>query len=87
MDTFISIIIAGMGVAYIVELIASVSESYFNPRTIKLVLTLPLSYAACWFLDLTEFTLAVGGPAAAFFSLGALHLLNRPVSIQPINRR
>jgi hypothetical protein len=87
MDTFISVIIAGMAVGYITELVASLGERIISPKIIKILLTLPLSYFACWALGLTGLILAVSGPASAFFALTSLHLLNRPVNIQSINRR
>jgi hypothetical protein len=87
MDILITVIISGMAVGYLTELIASLNVRVLNPRIVKLVLTLPLSYLACWLLGLVGFTLIVSGPAAAFFSLGSLLLLNRPVTIQSTSNR
>ncbi len=87
MDILIAVIVAGMAVGYVTELTVSLFERFLNPRIIKLILTLPLSYLACWLLGITGIPLIVAGPAAAFFSLGALLLLNRPVTIQTINNR
>jgi hypothetical protein len=87
MNILITIIISGMAVGYLTELIASLGERVFNPRIVKLILTLPLSYLACWLLGLVGFTLIVSGPAAAFFSLASLLLLNRPVTIQNTSNR
>lgn len=88
MDILFIVIISGMAVSYITELLSSVVGEYFSPRLIKLILTLPLSFVAVWFLDLTGFEVVVGGLAAAFFSLAVLQLLNRPVTIANIaNRR
>ena len=83
MDILISIIISGMAVGYVTEILST----FANPRIIKLSLTLPLSYLACWLLGLLGPTLIVAGLAAAFFSLATLQLLNRPVNIQSVNRR
>ncbi|CAB4128618.1 hypothetical protein UFOVP223_112 [uncultured Caudovirales phage] len=87
MSILISVIISGMAVAYTTEFISSIGEKFFNPRTVKLVLTLPLAIFASWLLGLTGFVLAVASPAAGFFSLATLQLLNRPVNIQTVTRR
>lgn len=87
MDILIVVIISGMAVAFTTELIASVVEAMFSPRIIKLILTAPLSFLACWFLDLGGFQLIVAALAAAFFSTVTLHLINKPVSIQTLPRR
>ena len=83
MDTLIWIIISGMAVGYVTEILST----FANPRIIKLSLTLPLSFLACWLLGLVGPILIVAGFAAAFFSLATLQLLNRPVNIQTVNRR
>jgi uncharacterized membrane protein len=87
MSILISIIISGMAVAYTTEFISSIGEKFFNPRTVKLILTLPLAVLASWLLGLSGFVLVVASPAAAFFSLATLQLLNRPASIQTVSRR
>lgn len=87
MDILISVVISGMAVAYLTELVSIVTEAFFSPRIIKLILTLPLSFIAVWFLDLKGFEVPIGGLAAAFISLALLQLVNRPVSIQTLNTR
>lgn len=87
MDTLFIVIISGMAVSYFVEFLSSLVGEYFSPRLIKLILTAPLAYFACWLLGLTAFTLTVSGLAAAFISLALLQLVNRPVTIQNLNTR
>jgi hypothetical protein len=87
MDTLFVVIIAGMAVSYFVEFLSSIVGEYFSPRLIKLILTAPLSYFACWLLGLTSFSLTVSGLAAAFISLALLQFVNRPVTIQNLNTR
>ena len=87
MDILFIAITAGMAVSFVTELLSNVAGSVISPRLIKLVLNLPLSLMACWFLDLQSFELVVGGLAAAFISLALLQLLNRPVTIQTLNTR
>ena len=84
MDTLILVIISGMATGYILEFIGSFMSS---DRWLKRILTLPLSYGAAWLLGITGLSLVVVGLASAFFSLSVLHLLNRPVTINTINRR
>jgi hypothetical protein len=87
MDILIAVVISGMAVAFTTELIASIVETMFSPRIVKLILTAPLSFVACWFLDVVGFQLIVASLAAAFFSTVTLHLINKPVSIQSLPRR
>ena len=87
MDVLISIIISGMAVGYLTEFLASLLDSLISARRIKLLTTLPLSFLAVWMSGISAPIFWVAGPAAAFFSLTALLLLNRPVSIQTVNRR
>jgi hypothetical protein len=87
MDILFVVIISGMAVSYITELLSDVVGTMFSPRLIKLFLTLPLSLVSVWFLDLKGFEVAVGGFAAAFFSLAILQLLNRPVSVATLTNR
>jgi hypothetical protein len=84
MDTLIVIIISGMAVSYILEFIGSFMN---NTRWLKRILTLPLSYSAAWLMGITGLPLVIVGLASAFFSLSILHLLNKPVTINTINRR
>jgi len=84
MDTLILVIISGMATGYILEFIGSFMSS---DRWLKRILTLPLSYGAAWLMGITGLPLVVVGLSSAFFSLSVLHLLNRPVTINTINRR
>jgi hypothetical protein len=87
MDTLFVVIISGMAVSYFLEFVSSIVGEFFSPRLIKLILTAPLAYFACWLLGLTAFNLTVSGLAAAFISLALLQLVNRPVTIQNLNTR
>lgn len=87
MDTLFVVIISGMAVSYLIELINSVVGEYFSPRLIKLILTAPLSYFACWLLGLVGFSLTVSGLAAAFISLSLLQFVNRPVIVNNLATR
>jgi hypothetical protein len=86
MDTLSLVIISGMAVGYIIETLTSLTERWVPARLIRLSLTLPFSYLATWLLGLSGALLAVSGLAAAFFSLAVLLLLNKPATIQTINR-
>jgi hypothetical protein len=87
MDILINIIVVGFAVAYLIELLTSFAESPAVVRVAKVVLTLPLSFLGCWYLDIIGFPLVVAGPAAAFVSLAVMVILNRPAPTQVINRR
>jgi hypothetical protein len=87
MDILISVIISGMAVSYVVGFIASLAEGFFSPRIVKMVLTIPLSFMANWYLDITGFTLVVSGLATAFASLVLLMLTSRPVQVINTSRR
>lgn len=87
MDTLFVVIISGMAVSYFVEFLNNTAGEYFSPRVIKLVLTAPLSYFACWLLGLVGFSLAVSGLAAAFISLALLQFVNRPVIVNNLSTR
>ena len=86
MDTLSLVIISGMAVGYIIETLTSLLDRWVSSRIIRLSLTLPFSYLATWVVGISGALLAVSGLEAAFFSLGVLLLLNKPASIQTINR-
>jgi hypothetical protein len=88
MDTLAHVIVAGLGVAFILATIDDLLGRYFPTKWVKVVLTLPLSLLLVSPLGAYTFgQLVVLGIAAGFFSLSALLLINRPVSIQTSPRR
>lgn len=75
--------------AFILAMVDATLEG-IAARVVKAIITLPLSFVACWFLDITGFLLAVSGTATAFLSLVATLLVQRittPAVQQVINRR
>jgi hypothetical protein len=86
MDILIAVIISGMAVAYVTEFISTLTDDFFKPALVKRILTLPLAYGACWYMDITGFALVISGPAAAFISLALLLILNRPVIVNNSRR-
>ena len=88
MDILAHVIVAGLGVAFILATIDDLLGKYFPTKWVKVVLTLPLSSLLIYSLGTyTVIQLVVLGTAAGFFSLSALLLINRPVSIQTSARR
>jgi hypothetical protein len=88
MDILAHVIIAGLGVAFILATIDDLLGGFMATKLIKLIATLPLSSLLLSFLGTYSFAqLVVLGIAAGFFSLSALLLVNRPVSIQSLPRR
>jgi len=88
MDILAQVIVAGLGVAFILATVDDLLGTYFSTKWVKLVLTIPLSSLFVSLFGTYSFgQLVVLGIAAGFFSLSALLLVNRPVSIQSLNRR
>lgn len=88
MDILAHVIVAGLGVAFILATIDDLLGKYVPTKWVKVVLTLPLSSLLIYSLGTyTVVQLVVLGTAAGFFSLSALLLINRPVSIQTSARR
>jgi hypothetical protein len=83
MDLIVYTLLSGMAVAYLIELLSSLVERAISARTMKMVLTLPLSYFACWLFNIVGFPLVVCGMAAAFICLLLLLIVNR-ISEQPM---
>jgi hypothetical protein len=88
MDILFDAILSALAVAYLVELVTTVTDSFLRTAIVKGVLTLPLAFIANWFLDITGFTLVIAGLASAFLSLAFMVLINRAAQpVQVINRR
>lgn len=88
MDILAQVIVAGLGAAFILATLDDLIGPYISMKWVKVVITLPLSSLLLSFLGPYSFgQLVVLGTAAGFFSLSALLLVNKPVSIQTLTRR
>jgi hypothetical protein len=88
MDILGHVIVAGLGVAFIFAIVDDLLGRFMATKLVKLIATLPLSSLLLSFLGTYSLAqLVVLGIAAGFFSLSALLLINRPVSIQSLPRR
>jgi hypothetical protein len=88
MDILGHVIVAGLGVAFIFAIVDDLLGRFMATKLVKLIATLPLSSFLLSFLGAYSLAqLVVLGIAAGFFSLSALLLINRPVSIQSLPRR
>jgi ABC-type dipeptide/oligopeptide/nickel transport system permease subunit len=88
MDLFISIIVCGLAVGYVLALLTSVLERWVDAKYLKLILTLPLSYAAIWLLGFNGAELFVYVPAIGFVSLALMVWFTpKPEVAQVIRRR
>lgn len=86
MNILINVIVIGMAIAFLWSTFDAMVEKHFSTRYLKLFLTLPLAVVFCSFLDMmTVFEIAVAAPAASFFALSAMLLIDRPVKV--ITRR
>lgn len=77
MDILLFVIISAMAVGYVTEFVGALLKSFFNPLISKHVLTAPLSYAACWYLNITGFELVIAGLATAFLATATTAIVNR----------
>jgi len=87
MDSFINILISGMAVAYIIELLVSLTGSVLSPKFLKISLTLPLNVVSCYLLGVTGWSLIIFGLAASCIALIVVFFVNRPTSNQVITTR
>ena len=87
MEFLITIVIAGMAVGYVTEFIAGLLDSWVDSSIIKRVTTLPLGALFLWLLGVEGLALIVATPAAGFFALVILSLINRPVILTGGSRR
>lgn len=87
MDILIHVLIAGMAVGYVTELLGSLLDSWVDPTTLKMWLTVPLSAGALFLWGHFDFTLITLAPAAGFFALVLMKVVNRPVILQNVAQR
>lgn len=87
MDILISVIVVGMAVGYLTELSASLLELFLSPKTIKMLLTVPLSIGGLYLLGYFDWSLIVLAPAAGFVALSLMSIVNRPVVVQSVAQR
>lgn len=87
MDLLIQILIIGMAVGYLTELIGSLLASWVSSGTTKRTLTLPLGALFGWWIGVAPHLLVLVAPAAGFFALAVLSIVNRPVVLSGSNRR
>jgi hypothetical protein len=86
-DLFISIILAGFAVTFVVELLSLVTSWFFQKETLYAVLSLPLSFGAMYVMyDITDYFF-VTVPATAFIALILKKYLNtKTVTSTRLNR-
>lgn len=78
METFYSVIVAGMAVAFLLSVLELAVSSLISARVLRLVLAWPLGYVAVSFTGITEiFLFLVSGTAAAFFAVTILRVIER----------
>jgi hypothetical protein len=88
MDKLSVVFISGFAVAYLTEFLGLVLPINWSAKLFKNIAIFPLSYVACWFLDMVGFTLVVSGLATAFVATTLTVILNLVTSKpQQINRR
>jgi hypothetical protein len=88
MDTFISVLIVGMAVGYITEFFSSLLEPFIDPKNLKMALTVPLSLGGLYLmLGTLTWQLVVLAPAAGFFALAVMAVVNRPIILQNVAQR
>jgi hypothetical protein len=88
MDTLIGIIISGLAVSFTIEYINTLTGNFFSPALVRMILTLPLAFLACWYLNIFGFTLVVAGPAAGLVSVAVTQFVTKPASVtQVVPRR
>jgi hypothetical protein len=87
MEFLILILIAGMAVGYVTEFVAGILDRWISSTVTKRVTTLPMGLLFSWLLGIEGLALMVATPAAGFFALTILSLVNRPVVISSASRR
>jgi hypothetical protein len=83
MDILIYVIISGVAVAFATEFVSAIVG---YPRVLKIILTSPLAFGACYLFGITFPQIWVCALAASFVSTSLLQILNRPVTIQTTRR-
>jgi hypothetical protein len=79
MDILFYVVISGLAVAFTTEFI---SELFGKARLIRLLLTLPLAYGACWLFGISWQQSIVCALAASFISTFLLQLVDKATTIQ-----
>ena len=87
MDILIQTVLSGLAVAYVVEFLTSLVESFISARLIRQVVTPPLAFYGCWLFSITGFPLIVCGLAASFVAMLLMKLVNKPVVTNVNTRR
>jgi hypothetical protein len=88
MDIFANVLLAGFALAYFVELLGAFLRSYRSDKLFKHLITPPLAFAACWYLNIVGFSLVVAGLATCFIAT-ALRIVLDAITSKPqvIQRR
>lgn len=76
-----------MAVGYVTEFIAGIIDNWVDSSITKRVTTLPFGALFSWLLGVEGLALVVATPAAGFFALVILSIINRPVILTGGNRR
>lgn len=87
MDILISVIIAGMAVGYVTELLSTLLDFWVEPKTVKMITTVPLATGALYLLGIFDWSLVVLAPASGFLALAIMSVVNRPVILQNVAQR
>jgi len=78
METFLTVVISGMAVAFALSLITSIPQTLISDRIIKLAITWPISVFSTYFLGITDLPVTViTSFAAAFFALTVLTVVEK----------
>jgi hypothetical protein len=86
-DLFISIILAGFAVTFVVELLSLVTSWFFQKETLYAVLSLPLSFGAMYVFYELDKGMFISVPATAFIALVLKKYLNtKTVTSTRLNR-
>jgi len=87
MDSLVLVILSGMAVAYIVELLVSLTSRFLSPKFLKIILTFPLNVLSCYLLGVIGWSLIIFGLAASCIALIVVFFVNRPTPNQVITTR
>lgn len=87
MELLLISIVAGMAVGYLTELAGSLLSTWISTGLLKQILTLPLGALFSWLLGIEGWTLVVTAPAAGFFALAIMSIINRAVVVTGGSRR
>jgi len=75
-----------MATGLVLELISSIFDRLIPVKILRIILVLPTAYAAAYFLGIVTPVVWVVTPAAGFFALLVLRLLDRPITITTTRR-